>query len=82
MIMYLDNMIMYLINIATFLFKVFSSSQRLNICIAYNLHRILITPELVDRGVWCVGGGIPLDICFSRSPNECSQTQNINSLNI
>ena len=25
------------------------------------------------------GGGIPRDICFSGSPNECSLSQNINA---
>ena len=28
-----------------------------------------------------VGGGTPPDICFSRSLNECSRSQNINCLN-
>ena len=28
-----------------------------------------------------VGGSTPPDICFSRSPNECSRSQNINCLN-
>ena len=39
----------------------------------------------MDRGRKCGGrvgggGGTPPDICFSRSPNECSRSQNINCL--
>ena len=43
--------------------------------------------DLACRGVnvgrcVCGGGGVtPLDICFSRSPSECSRSQNLNCLN-
>ena len=36
------------------------------------------------QGCKCGGVGVvhPSDICFSRSPNECSRSQDINCLNI
>ena len=36
----------------------------------------------VNVGVWEGKGWYTPEICFSRSPNECSRSQNINCLNI